>query len=133
MVDEPVSIEIPPKPDYVGVVRLAIGALARAQGLDGDKVDDLRIAVSEACTHAVVANQEAGAAEPICVRWSHGDGSVTIEVEDHVGPAPEAPLEDSQGFSTRSAMAEALLSSLVDGHEVRDGENGSVRHLTLTL
>ena len=52
------EIQIPPRPEYVGVLRLALGSLARTVGMDEESIDDLRIAISEACTNAVIAQEE---------------------------------------------------------------------------
>ena len=114
-----VEIAIPPRSAYVGVVRLAVASRARHAGFDEDRVDDLRIAVSEACTSAVLAHEEAGSADPVVVRWSDEDARLVIDIEGRVAPA-EGPIEDSHGFSTRSVMSQALLDSLVDETEITD-------------
>lgn len=111
-----VDLQIPPRSAYVGVIRLALAALARAAGFGEEQVDDLKIAVSEACANAVLSNEESGSDAPVTVRWIDEDDRVVIEVSDH-GPTldPEAvEAEDSQGFSSRAIMSIALLKSLVD-------------------
>ena len=112
-----VEIAIPPRSVYVGVVRLAVASLARQAGLDEDRVDDLRIAVSEACTSLVLAHEEAGNDEPVVVRWADEADRLVVDVEGAVAPQEE-PSEDSQGFSSRSVLSQALLDSLVDETEV---------------
>lgn len=111
-----VSLEIPPKSPYVGVVRLALASLARTAGLDEEKVDDLKIAVSEACANAVLNNEEVGSTEPVSVEWSETAGAVRIAVGDR-GETLEPTRGDevdTQGISTRAVMSVALLKSLVD-------------------
>ena len=108
-----VEITIPPRSVYVGVVRLAVASLARQAGFDEDKVDDLRIAVSEACTNAVLAHEEAGSSDPVLVRWADEDDRLVIDVEGTVEPPP-GEEEDSHGFSSRSVLSQALIESLVD-------------------
>ena len=120
-----VRLEIPPRSPYVGVVRLAISSLARSAGLDEEKVDDIKIAVSEACANAVLNNEESGSDDPVAITWDDDDGEVRITVADR-GPtvdASEADSVDTQGFSTRAVMSYALLKSLVDDceFEPRDG------------
>ena len=112
-----IEIAIPPRSVYVGVVRLAVASLARYAGLDEDKVDDLRIAVSEACTNAVLAHEEAGTQEPVVVKWTDEDDRLVVDVHGPIEP-PAGDLEDSHGFSTRSVLSRALLDSLVDESEV---------------
>jgi anti-sigma regulatory factor (Ser/Thr protein kinase) len=114
-----VEMEIPPRSPYVGVVRLALSSLARSAGLDEERVDDLKIAVSEACANAVISNEEAGSEDPVAIHWSESDGRLTIEVGDRGQTvSPPGPDDvDTQGFSTRAVMSIALLRSLVDGYE----------------
>ena len=111
-----VQLEIPPRSPYVGVVRLALSSLARAAGLDEEKVDDIKIAVSEACANAVISNEEAGSDDPVTVSWEENEDAVRIEVTDRGAMFNPDGVEqaDSQGFSTRTVMSMALLKSLVD-------------------
>lgn len=121
-----VELQIPPRSPYVGVVRLALSSLARTAGLDEERVDDLKIAVSEACANAVINNEEAGSDEPVAVTWSDDASHVVIDVgdrgENQSMPGPHDV--DTQGFSTRAVMSMALLKSLVDGCEFMAREGG---------
>jgi serine/threonine-protein kinase RsbW len=110
-----VELEIPPRSVYVGVVRLAVASLARASGLDEETVDDLKIAVSEACANAVLGLEEIGSDEAISITFSDEGARLELEVADRgPGPSRAAPQADSQGFDSRSTMSAALLESLVD-------------------
>ena len=112
----PVEISIPAQSVYVGIVRLALGSLARSAGFDEERVDDIRIAVSEACTNAVLNTEEAGAPDAIVVAWLEDEDRVQIEISDRApggdGVAPESL--DSQGFSSRMMMSVALLREIAD-------------------
>lgn len=124
-----VQIEIPPRPEYVGVVRLALASLARGTGFDEERVDELRIAVSEACTNAVMTAVEAGSDSAICVGWEEQDDRVTIEIHGELD-APASAAGDTPvtlQLSSRAVMAEALLRTLADHYE-----SGADR-LTLTF
>jgi len=46
--------EIPAKSDYVGVIRLAISGIASRMEFTIEKIEDIKIAVSEACTNVVL-------------------------------------------------------------------------------
>ncbi len=114
-----VELEIPRRPPYVGVVRLALSSLARAVGLDEEVVDDLKIAVSEACANAVLAGEQAGGDGAIRVAWIEAERGLIVEI-DSEGPAGEAP--DEQRF----AMSMALLETLVDECEISRERDGRV-------
>ena len=62
------TLEIPAKSVYVGVVRLALASLARDLELDEDRIEDLRMAVSEACANAVMNNETSG--RPVTITWT---------------------------------------------------------------
>ena len=123
-----VELSIPPRSPYVGVVRLAVSSLARSAGLDEERVDDLKIAVSEACANAVLNNEEAGSTEPVAVTWSEDPGLVRIEVSDRGATAAVSSGDevDTQGFSTRAVMSIALLRSLVDTFEFEARAGGGM-------
>ena len=131
-----VQLEIPPRSPYVGVVRLALSALARSAGVDEERVDDLKIAVSEACANAVLSQEETGSDAPVQVTWDQDDAAIQIAVSDRgrtVMTDGSPDDVDTQGFSTRAVMSIALLKSLVDGYEFhpRDG-GGMTARLVIT-
>lgn len=116
-----VELEIPSRSVYVGVVRLAVASLARASGLDEERVDDLRIAVSEACANALGSDAESGRS-PIRVRWSEEDSRVLVEVEDKTSSTyrscQDGATDDRLGLSLE------LLRSLVDECDITPSDSG---------
>ena len=125
-----IEIAIPPRSVYVGVVRLTVASLARNAGFDEDRVDDLRIAVSEACTSAVLAQEEAGTSDPVVVKWAEDGDRLVVDVEG-TARLEESPSEDSHGFSTRAILSQALLDSLVDETEISTTDSGTRSRLIL--
>lgn len=92
-----------------------------------EAVDDLKIAVSEACTNAVESNSEAGSEDPIVVSWTADDDRVLISIGDR-RRSVEALGEsvDTQGFSTRLTMSLALLESLADAFKLTPRAGGGL-------
>ena len=141
-----VRLEVPPRSAYVGVVRLAIAALARAVGLGEEAVDDLRIAVSEALANAVLSTEDALTDKPIVVTWTTEGGRAVVEVADNgVSRDPEAlaagdvdrltgDLFSSGDVASRTALSVALMRALVDecSFSARDG-GGLATRLVLDL
>ena len=117
----------------MGVVRLAISTLARSAGLEEERVEDLKMAVSEACANAVLAHEDAHSSESVDVRWSDEDSAVVVEVTEHVPSATEIEANgDSLGLSARLAFSGALLESLVDECSIdRRGGDGTVTRLVV--
>jgi hypothetical protein len=130
-----VELEIPPGSAYVAIVRLAIAALARGAGLEEEAVEELKIALSEACTNAVLVHEEASIPDPVTIRWIEEADRLVVEVSDH-GPADESTFEgnqfDSQGFSTRLVMSRVLLAALIDSCDfIPQPEGGTVTRLVV--
>jgi len=46
-------MEISTNPDYVGIIRLATSGVANKVGFSVDEIEDIKVAVSEACTNAI--------------------------------------------------------------------------------
>jgi anti-sigma regulatory factor (Ser/Thr protein kinase) len=124
-----VDLQIPARSPYVGVVRLALSSLARTAGLDEEALDDLKIAVSEACANAVLASEEAGSEDPIVIRWTEEADRLTVDISDPATSHDDqsAVATDTGGFSTRLAMSGALLETLVDSCEIEPLPEGGIR------
>lgn len=129
-----VRLQIPPRSAYVGVVRLAVGSLARIKGVDEERVDDLKIAVSEACANAVLAHEESGISEPVSVTFQRLEDRLIVEVGHSGSKGAEQDQLDSQGFPARLVMSLSLIESLVDGwHYGPDGDQRMLARLELHL
>lgn len=125
-----VRLAIPARSAYVGVVRLGLAFLARRAGLDEEKIDDLKIAVSEACANVVLGAEDdpEAASSSVEVSWTESEDSIVIEVS---GIGLDEPAEDDNPMSRR-AMSMALLRSLVDECAiVLDDDGASRTRLTL--
>jgi hypothetical protein len=71
-----VSLAIPADPAYVGTVRYFAATNARHAGLPEELINDLRLAVSEACAEAI----DAGVTGSIRVALSLEPGRIDVEV-----------------------------------------------------
>jgi serine/threonine-protein kinase RsbW len=122
-------MEIPPRSQYVGVVRLALASLARSTGLGEDAVDDLKIAISEACTNAVISNENAGVDQPVTISWAEQPDRIVVEIGDrgrlYEGGGPKDSW-DTGNITPRITMSVALLSTLVDDCEFVPREGGGM-------
>ena len=94
-----VELRVPADPAYLTVVRTASAGLAARLDLTLDEIEDLRIAVDEACT--LLLGPSPSDAELVAT-FRLGDGSLEVEVR---GPARELP--------ERSSFAWAVLEALV--------------------
>src|SRR5688500_9392898 len=80
-----VELRLPPDIQYVGLARLVICVAARQAGMSTERVEDLRIAVSEATTNAILAHRRSGRSDPVVLSFGEADGSFAVTVTD-AGP-----------------------------------------------
>lgn len=137
---ELVQLELPARPDVLALARLVVAALASADpGFDDERLDDLRLAVSEACTNAIEAQLRAGPDRldaPIIVRCWVGDGRAEVEIRDSgagfdPNALPEHPAAtDPTRLDFERGLGVPLIRLLSDKVEFRSSPQGTVVTMT---
>jgi serine/threonine-protein kinase RsbW len=132
-VPEVVELEIPAQPEFVALARLVVSAMASTDAvLNDDQVDDLKIAVSEACTNAIEAyNGAGGVAERVVVRCWSDDLGLQVSVEDN-GPGfdpaslpDHPPPTDPDRLKFERGLGIPLIRALVDEVEITSSPSGT--------
>ena len=77
-----VKLTLPARPENVAVVRHVLGAFAESMHLPDELIEDLRLAVTEACTNVVRHAYAAGDPGAVEVTIEPGDEHVQIVVAD---------------------------------------------------
>jgi anti-sigma regulatory factor (Ser/Thr protein kinase) len=77
-----VEMSFTPLPAHVRTARLVATAVARRSGVDEALLDEVRLAVGEACSRAVEAHQAHCPAEPVRVALTGTDGRFEVVVTD---------------------------------------------------
>ncbi|MFJ6212284.1 ATP-binding protein [Streptomyces sp. NPDC092296] len=116
-------------PEHVRTARLVAAAVARRAGVDESVLDEVRLAVGEACSRAVGLHHRSGVEEPVRVTLVEQEKRFFIEVGDGVGheSAPDAPAASGDADdSTEDAMGLAVISGLVDDLAVGSDDLGGV-------
>jgi len=134
--EETFELEMPAKAKYVGLARLLAGSIARRMRFSEENIDDLKIAISEMCTNAIVhTTNGVREAPPIRVRYLAGEDFLTVEVEDQ-GPGfdPECVLDREGKDLLGKGFGIPLIMSLVDAFECdSDPRSGTVVRVTKFL
>jgi anti-sigma regulatory factor (Ser/Thr protein kinase) len=117
--DSDIRLTLPARPENVAVVRHVLGALAEALDLPRALIEDMRLAVTEACTNVVRhAYNEGGGTIDVVVRPKGGELEVIVEDSGRgLGPSP-----DTSG----PGLGLPLIAALADRLEIdRSVSNGS--------
>ena len=107
--DSDIRLTLPARPENVAVVRHVLGALAEALDLPYALIEDMRLAVTEACTN-VVRHAYAGSEGTIDVVVRPRGDDLEVIVEDSgrgLGPSP-----DTSGPGLGLPLIAALADSL---------------------
>jgi serine/threonine-protein kinase RsbW len=133
---ELVRLEIPAQPAFVGVARTVVTAVVTSvEGIAEERLEDLRIAVSEACTNAVEAHQADSVVRRVVLRCLLDDDTLEVRIEDSGGGfAPsdldERDLADPEALAAERGWGIQLIRALVDDVAFdTDGEGTAVRLL----
>lgn len=129
-----VELLIPCRPEFVGIARLAILGIASRMPFSYDEVEDVRLAVGEACTHAVErAGQSSATIRIVSTIDPH---ALTITVTDDVSedtaagpPSEEARLLEEAGVD-QQGLGALLMEILVDDVKIITNPTGTTVHLT---
>ncbi|EFE68005.1 anti-sigma factor [Streptomyces viridosporus ATCC 14672] len=115
-------------PEHVRTARLVAAAVARRAGVDEAVLDEVRLAVGEACTRAVGLHQNGGIPAPVKVLLIEEEKQFSIEVGDEAPHAVPGGPGDGPGDTDveieEDEMGLAVISGLVDDVEVSAGESG---------
>ena len=115
-----VELQIPCRPEYVSVVRLAVAGVASRLPFGYDEIEDIKQAVAEACNNAVEYGRPPGLTPDeatVVVRCLVTDTALEVEVLDR-GPGfdPER---------TEKGLGMTIMEALMDEVEyVRPPEGG---------
>jgi len=136
VVDEPpdsvLSLEIPPRAEFVAVARLVVSTAAKSRRmLAEDRVADLTLALSEACTNAIEAHDAKDEAERVLVRVDEDEDRLVVTVEDR-GPGfdpfelPAHPaVTDPDRLNFERGLGIPIIRNLVDEVTFSSNDGGT--------
>lgn len=116
-----ILLEIPPRSDYLALVRRVVACAAGLDDVLPDRrIDDLSLAVSEACANAIDAQRATGSTETVEVAIEIERTGVAVTITDHAGgfaPADLDPLpaaDDPGRLRHERGLGLPLMRSLAD-------------------
>ncbi len=109
--DDVVLLTVPADVGFLGVLRTATAGLAARLHFALDEIEDLRIAVDEAC--AMLLAIASGGAELEC-RFSVTDDALSVEVAVNTVRGARLPAESSFAWKVLTALTTAASAAVED-------------------
>lgn len=116
-----IVVRIPARPEYVHVLRTAVASVAARLDFTYDAIDDLRIAVDEACAHLLGVSSSAGT---MTLRITpHGrDLVVLASTDSDPGQWPPPGAKQTLAWQVLNALADEVVFE-------REGSGAALRLL----
>lgn len=99
MTYETIKMEISANPEYVSIIRLTTSGIANKVGFCIDDIEDLKVAISEACTNAIKHSSD----DRFIIIYSIIENGLIIEV-----------IDNGKGYD-RGAVSKPDIDSLKEG------------------
>ncbi len=127
----PVELTVPSDPKWLTVVRLTVSGVAARLGASYEDVDDIKVAVSEACTNVIdhAFGDEECETAVIRVSCVPGDEEITISVQDEgCGfDLDAAKTVDETNPEQEGGLGLFLIRKLMDDMEVVSRPGGGTK------
>jgi serine/threonine-protein kinase RsbW len=110
-----VELRIPSKAEWVGVARLAVAGIASRLQFSIEDIEDLKLAVAEACTNCI---QHASGGESVSITCRIFPDKIVVKVEDSGAGASAGALAPTRlGEPKVGGLGVFLIRSLMDDVE----------------
>lgn len=132
-----VTLSIPSDPAFERVVRASAAELGDTLGFEAERIEDLKLAVSEAVNNAIDHGSRRQAHLPVDVSFSVTGDHLEVRVIDHgtgverIDWSRRVVEEDNLDAGMLRGFGMYLISSLVDHCEVTSSAEGTVMTLRL--
>lgn len=108
------ELEIPSAPEYVSIVRRAVEGIARRMDFAPAQVEDIKLAVGEACANAVKYACPGEEGNQVGVRCVVAAEGLMVEIRNSISEcaSPEVPAQPD--LSREGGLGLYLIKQLVD-------------------
>jgi serine/threonine-protein kinase RsbW len=124
-------MEISTNPDYVGIIRLATSGVANKVGFSVDEIEDIKVAVSEACTNAIRHSE----VNNFLIDFKLLQNGLCIEIKDQ-GKGYDIDSIEAVDLSNpkEGGLGIYIIKTLMDEVEIESGDGkGTIIKMTKYL
>jgi serine/threonine-protein kinase RsbW len=119
-----VVLEVPAKPEFLLLARLAATGVGRSAGASEETIADLKLAVTEAVANAINHAYPPDSPGRVSVELSAADGRLEIAVSDEGRGLDDAEIASAAREFGESGMGLSIIRAIADEVEVGAGPDG---------
>lgn len=120
-----IRLQIPAAAEYLDIVRLSLFGVATKLGFSYEDIEDMKVAVSEACNNAVLHGEPQSGSGQIEISYEPGDDRLTVKVKDdgtgftyqerdeHTVPLSGASPSELQSGGLGIYLMQALMDEVI--------------------
>ena len=117
-----VNLSLPSKPEYVSVARLTASFVANKMGFDIEAIEDIKLAVGEACNNSVL---HSGSFDTYNLEFIQNEDTLVIEIKDfgngfkvenYTEPKLDDPQENGLGLFIIKSLMDSVSIESVEGN-----------------
>ena len=119
-----VELRMAPHPENLALARLALTGVGAVAGASDAAVAELKLAVTEACTNAILHGYGGSTEGELIVRYKVDTAAIEIEVEDDgEGFDPDDPAAGSNGEG--QGMGLMIIRAITNDVQIESDRSGS--------
>ena len=122
---ESINMSLPSKPEYVSIARLAASFVANQMGFDIEIIEDIKLAVGEACNNAIL---HSGSDDTYKLEFINKTDKLIIEVIDYgKGFSLDNYKKPSAEDLQENGLGLFIIKSLMDTVEIETSEGSGTK------
>lgn len=126
MTCETIKMDITANPEYVGIIRLTASGIANKIGFSMEDIEDMKVAISEACTNAIKHSND----DTFYITFNILENGLNIEIKDNgegcdISSIPLPDLENPK----ENGLGLFIIQTLMDevSIESKDGQGTTIK------
>ncbi len=124
-----VRLTIPARPEYIALSRLALTGLSRLRAFPEEVLEDLKLALTEACTNSVRHAYREGDPGTVEIIYELHEDRLIVEVNDEGGGFdPQVPPVSDPALA-EGGLGIAIIRAIADEVEIGPHARGKGSHL----
>ena len=131
MACETIKMEISANPDFVSIIRLTTSGIANKIGFSIDDIEDMKVAVSEACTNAIKHCDD----KSVSITYTILENGLDIEIKDNgKGYDVESIATPDLTQPKENGLGLFIIQTLMDDVKIESKDNqGTIIKMTKYL